>query len=681
MSRERMKRLFTGKYAKVIEPNWLYVSLYGILIFASATLLNWFVQLGYFLFETSATTEWLNEHWQLFLGSSFIIAFTMLLLLCLFRNLGLAVVIPSGLITLLGYTNYLALYTRGQWSPLHFSDLRLVSEAGTMATLITRRQLGVYGIILAVFIFFLFVSVFLAPRFKLSIYIRVMLGFCSFMVLYVTYSYAVNFQQTRNNVLLIIGVTTVLFVVLFFLKLIKRKQVVITAGILVGVLVITLALNQNPVRQFVAARSLYPDGHWAAGNFLSNGVVFAFIRSMSPKSLMEMPENFSVEMLEAIVLEYTQKAKSINQNRESFDDVQPNIIFIMNEAFSDPTIFENHITFNRDPIPYTRYIMQNNLSGKALVNVFAGGTIVPEFQALTGVFTQWFSTGSTHFYDYILLKESFPSIVSFLRNVGYDTTAIHAHGRSFYQRDAGFSIFGFDEFLARDNMKHTYLEGLWIADSAAYREVLDVIGDESGHFVFLITMQNHFPYPADLYPDIDIYASGDFDSDIIASTETHVRGLYASDNALSYLIDEIQSLEQPLVVLFFGDHLPATIPYGFFEANDYLREQFETPFFIYSNHLMLGEQELGTIGPMFFSYILLEAMNMQISPFHALQGELFQYVQAMHRDWYVDAYNEKRDKSEWDESILDIIDKLRIIQYDVVSGNQVSYRAGFFDIP
>ena len=675
------KKVSFSRFAKMLEPTWISVTLYSAFLWVSALGLNGFVQYGNFLFRRRASYDWLLEHWQLFLGSSFIIAIVMLFFFCLLRNTGLAIVIPGGIITLLGYTNYLALSTRGSWSPLHFGDLRLISQAGTMAMLITRRQLGIYLFIVVTYLLLIGACLLFAPRFNITLKVRTLLGFSCFIFLYITYSYSVDFRQTQRMILIFTGGAIFLCLLLFLCKRMERRLLGMSVGICMGLLAVVLLLNQNPVRQFVAARSPYPDGHWSSYNYIVNGFTFAFIRSMSPKSLMSTPENFSLEAVEAIVVEYTTKARLLNEERECFSNVKPNIILIMSEAFYDPAVFSETFSFNRDPIPHTRYIMQNNLSGSALVNVYGGATIVPEFQALTGFYTLWFDSGNVHFYDYILWHDSFPSIAGFFNSVGYTSTAIHSYGRSFYRRYMGFDVLGFADFIAEDTMTYTYLEGLWIADSAAFKEVIDVIDDQSGQFVFLITMQNHLPYPADLHPGIDIYASGDFDYEILARIETHARGMYISDQAFYVFLNELQRQEETTIVLFFGDHLPAAIPYAFFDNHENIREQFETPLFIYSNHLSVEMGELGSVSPIFFSYLLLESMNMQLSPFHVLLGELFHYVQGMHGEWFIDSSNVKREKAEWNESIQSLVDQLMFIQYDIISGSKISYAEGFFEIP
>src|SRR5699024_11539194 len=61
-----------------------------------------------------------------------------------------------------------------------------------------------------------------------------------------------------------------------------------------------------------------------------------------------------------------------------------NVIYIMNESFSDPFNLEG-ITSNKDPLPNFREIVKQTQSGTLLVPGFGGGTATNEFQVLTGV--------------------------------------------------------------------------------------------------------------------------------------------------------------------------------------------------------------------------------------------------------------------------------------------------------
>ena len=657
---------------------WLSVGLYGFVLCVAAFALNYFVQLGYFQMQGDVSWQWISEHWQLFLASSFIIFVVMLFFLCLFRNTLLSIVVPGGILVLFSYANYLVILYRGIWSPLHFDNLRLsAAEAGSLLAMMEGSEINMFAAIALSIIALSIMGVWLVPKWRINIHTRVLLGLVCFLFLYIVYEYAVRIYMTQRVVMFILAATILVYAALALLKKITIKAFVSAVLVCFAFILPVMLLSQNPIRQFVSSHSNYPDGHTSNRDFYTNGVLFAFIRSMSPKELMARPKNFSTAKLEQIINEYTIKAQEINESRNGLED-KPNIILIMSEAFSDPLVFEEFY-FSRDPIPFTRYMMQNSPSGQALVNVFGGNTIVPEFQALTSFFTPWFERNS-NFYHYIANMRGFPSIVSYLNARDYTSTAVHPYIRAWYRRDKAYSVLGFDSFLADDNMRHTYVEGHWIADSAAFSEVLDIIKGNIGQFVFLITMQNHFPYPAGRHPDVDIYADGNFNEDILDSLETHARGLSISDDAFRSFIRDLQYADEPTLLMFFGDHLPASVPSSFFEEHGYTREQFETPMFLFSNYSPLEIYEFGSVSPIFFSNIILDTLNAKISPFHALLAELFQHVQAINGDWFIDSENIILPQSDWDERTIALIDKLKIIQYDILSAKKLSLSAGFFDM-
>ncbi|MCL2354092.1 MAG: hypothetical protein FWC69_05625, partial [Defluviitaleaceae bacterium] len=88
--------------------------------------------------------------------------------------------------------------------------------------------------------------------------------------------------------------------------------------------------------------------------------------------------------------------------------IQPNVIIIMSEAFMDPTDFYN-VNFSRDPVPNFRRLAEASISGDVVVPVFGGGTANTEFELLTGV--PIFFMGSAYYIPYTNLERYFASNV------------------------------------------------------------------------------------------------------------------------------------------------------------------------------------------------------------------------------------------------------------------------------
>ena len=674
---------------RTIPTTKFAIIIYSGLVFICALILNWFLQYAYWQLNSERTMLWINNNTGLFWGSVFIIAVFIVFIFSLFRNPMLSLVIPSTVFVLLGYTNYLKIHYRGFASPLHFDDLRLVTHAAGLTMMITQRQFIIFVVLAVFFVLLLIGSILFGPKFKISLHTRILLGLPCFLILYTAYYYATPFSIIRIDILFILLFTLFSCLLLIWLKrksIFWKRKLVATICVCAGLAVLSFTFSQNPVRQFVAARSPFPDSHFAGGDFHRNGFLFAFINSMSPRAWMGRPENFSQDKLEEIIAMYTRRAAAINQNRTGLSDTLPNIIVVMSEAFSDPLVF-SEFTYSRDPIPHTRNFLRYYPSGRAVVNVFGGGTLIPEFKALTGFFTGWLNRSDV--YNMISSKNEFPSIVSHLRSLGYHATAIHPFDPSFYRRTTAFDILGFDNFISRYEMQYPYFiqNDQFIADSAAFREVMNVVRGNTGQFVFLVTMQNHGPYPASRYPDNDIFVTGDFDRHILEGLATHAFGLEQSDIAFTNMWMELHHTGDPFIVLFFGDHLPMSYPPDFFFESGYFLEQFTTPMFLVGGNLgfnlgMYGTYNLGYISPIFFNNIMLYALNMPISPFHVLLNDFYQHVRAMHGGWFISGDHVLRAQADyWCEEVLTLVERLQIIQYDITTGRRTSLEKGFFDVP
>ncbi len=145
------------------------------------------------------------------------------------------------------------------------------------------------------------------------------------------------------------------------------------------------------------------------------------------------PNNYSKDAIEEIKQKYQKKAEAINVTRKSeLEDV--NIIYIMNETFSNPMKLDG-ITVSENPIPLTKERMNQTISGEVLSQGYGGGTANIEFEALTGISLEPMEPNITTPYVQMTSKmKRIPSIVNYLVNNNYNTTAIHPFNSSMYKR-------------------------------------------------------------------------------------------------------------------------------------------------------------------------------------------------------------------------------------------------------
>ena len=122
-----------------------------------------------------------------------------------------------------------------------------------------------------------------------------------------------------------------------------------------------------------------------------------------------------------------------NHVNEPMEDVQveehkerlPNIIVVMNEAFSDLSVLGDFTT-NEDYMPFLHKLQkgyENTITGNLTVSVCGGNTANSEFEFLTGHTMDFFPVGSIPYQQYI--KGELPSIVNQLEKLGYLTYGLH----------------------------------------------------------------------------------------------------------------------------------------------------------------------------------------------------------------------------------------------------------------
>lgn len=252
-------------------------------------------------------------------------------------------------------------------------------------------------------------------------------------------------------------------------------------------------------------------------------------------------------------------------------DSDVNIIVIMNESYTDFSIYANAGVGDTfiDPAPFWNSLRgQDNVrSGYARSSVFAGVTANSEFEALTGLTTAGLPIGSVPYALY--LSSPIYSLPSYLRDIGYETYAMHPYMANGWNRPVVYPNLGFQNISFIDDFNYTpddIIRGSYalssdtgfMSDECAYRNLLETIDNRDSDapgFYFLVTIQNHGGYELEnekIQPEE--YATG------TANDERYnifLSNIHRSDEALEMLISELSNRDEKYIVLIFGDHQPA----------------------------------------------------------------------------------------------------------------------------
>ncbi|MDA2781310.1 sulfatase-like hydrolase/transferase [Bacillus cereus group sp. Bc002] len=411
-------------------------------------------------------------------------------------------------------------------------------------------------------------------------------------------------------------------------------------------------------------------------NYASNGFVLGFISNLDT-TVMEKPKNYSKENMLQIANDI-KKQYSGNIGSQKKKE-KPNIIFVMSESFWDPTKATN-LSFSEDPVPNLHHYIENFPGGQTISPTFGGNTANVEFEALTSYSMSLLKPGSIPYQQVITNKKEIPSIPTALKKEGYYTSAIHSFGRTFFKRDDVYKVLGFDKFNAADTMENVDVDGDYISDLAMSKEIIaELEKQKQPTFIHAVTMQNHFPFTEGRFGENLIEISGLENEESKGELETYTEGLRRSDEALQYLIEKLDNLDRPTLLVFFGDHLPSLgTNKSFYKENGYITNEktpserlamAQTPLLMYANFDMPNDN-LGVVSPIYFSNLIFDYAELNKSLFYQFLSAFYKEIPVLRDELKVDKNGEVIN--DLTKKQKEMLEQYKMLQYDLLVGNQYS---------
>lgn len=408
-------------------------------------------------------------------------------------------------------------------------------------------------------------------------------------------------------------------------------------------------------------------------NYTVNGFYVAFL--LNTQSAIVLPPSGYGKGKMAKIAEQIAEGKSGPELGTS--NTRPNIIMIMNEAFWDPTLLSEDLQFNRDPMPNIRDLQ----SGWFLAPVFGGGTANSEFEVLTGMSNAFLPNGSVPYQQYV--TRDIPALPNYLKSFGYRTLAVHPYPKWFWNRESVYQHFGFDDFIDIDRLDNPEYVGPYVGDAEVTREIVrQVEGSSDPLFLYAITMQNHISYNPGRYEEVKITSEGGgLSPEMRSIVDLFAQGVLDADQALT---DLMETLEEPTVIVFFGDHMPSLgldyqaykeagyVPAGIGEEGWELEDTYNmrrTPLLLWNN-FDAPIPEINTLSASFVAPYALEMAGIEQPLFYSFLDQMDDVMPGFTREVKVDAEGDIYHVTP------DDIDPLRQqymqIQYDILFGDQYS---------
>lgn len=408
--------------------------------------------------------------------------------------------------------------------------------------------------------------------------------------------------------------------------------------------------------------------HWRvwdqAMNYHDIGFAGGFLYNL-PTQAMAEPEGYSEAAMRELAARYAVGAREINAGRDVGALAKTNVVLVLSESFTDPTALKG-FGLADDPIPFTRALMNQATSGEMLAQLYGGGTANMEFEALTGQSLALFLPQlNTPYQQLVAGMSSYPSAVSWLSRLGYRAVAVHPFLEGMYKRKEVYSTLGFDEFVHDTTMqaREKLSETGFISDASAFGEVAHQIESSSDPLlVNLVTMQNHVPVDGEYDDPIEV--SGDpANKDAIGQ---YARGLLHSDEAMETFLDSLTDLDEPTVVVFYGDHQPGIYGDDVKDLNGEVTMR-TTPYFVWSSAGGPATTH-GLTSPTHFLPMAMDQIGAPIPPLYALLDDLQEQIPAMEQGQFVLADGRVVAEEELPASARSVLHDMRLVQYDLSIG-------------
>lgn len=470
-------------------------------------------------------------------------------------------------------------------------------------------------------------------------------------------SVANNFQYTLKKETLYVILLFIVLIVIesrVTLKIEKHKLPVRAALAVVSFILLyafTIMLHQDStIKKFGMYDKLFTPTVMSK----RDGTAVAFLMELK-YIRVNKPANYHKENAKSLLASYP------GDTDNALSD-SPNIIVIMDEAFSDPAILGDFQT-NEDYMPFIHELLKNGdntVSGSLNVSVLGGNTANTEFEFLTGHSMAFLPQGSIPYQQYI--QKDLPSVASHLKELGYQTIAMHPYNSTGWERNTVYPMLGFDQTYFIKDWDNPEKIRKYVSDKSAFDKIIELYEQKDSSkplFLFEVTMQNHSSYTDDynnFHPDITIDG---VDSE---SLTNYLSLMKLSDHAFKDFLSYFEAQDERTIIVLFGDHQPTNSVVEpiwklqgkksseLTDAEEALR--YKVPFVIWANYDIEEEHSIETSAN-YLAGKILSIADIPLSPYQNFLSSLEQHYPVISSIRVEDSKGNSSTIKEQKESLLD----------------------------
>ena len=275
-----------------------------------------------------------------------------------------------------------------------------------------------------------------------------------------------------------------------------------------------------------------------------------------------------------------------------------------------------------------------------------------------------------------------------------------------YLRDSNYKKFGFGKFYTLDSKPAiTHQDRIdnspYVSDAASYQNIIDQVNKEKHpQSLQCVTMQNHMTYDnwysnnqfdwADTTENLNDYERGQIN--------TYAKGVNITDQATIDFLNQLNTIDKPVTVVFYGDHLPSAYQTAAADKDNTLVLH-QTDYFIWSNQASasagakLDAENTAYTSPNYFMEMAAEHMNAKVSPYLAFLSQARTDIPALERlvigaggfdtdtsTTYLDENGNAVKRKALSKQAKKTLHDYELIQYDMTAGKGYLNDTNFFAV-
>lgn len=394
-----------------------------------------------------------------------------------------------------------------------------------------------------------------------------------------------------------------------------------------------------------------------------------YVTANAGTARVEKPKGYSAKKADEILDRYQKEDSEGKENTDSGQKQSPNIIMIMNEAFSDLSVL-GKVAVTEEYLKFYHSLEENTIKGYAQSSVYGGYTANSEFEFLTGC-TKAYIPGNPYLQ---YMDDYLPSVISNIKaQEGYETAiAMHPYYPSGYNRNRVYPLLEFDTFLSLEDFQSPWMVREYVSDISNYEKIKELYENKeegTSLCVFDVTMQNHSSYDNYNYEfeePVEITNYG-----LQFEINQYLSLIKMSDDALKDLVEYFERQKEPTIIVLFGDHQPH-LPDLFYHKimgklpddmnQEETMQKYLVPFMIWANY-DIEEAEIERTSLNYLSTMLMETAGLELTDYQRFLQDLYQHVPSISANGYYDASGNLYELKE-DSEVSQWLEEYEIVQYN-----------------